>query len=46
MSEIKYWADDPYWTEALNKYGDRKDKGRKKFVIDLTKRLALSLALI
>ena len=41
MSEIKYWANDPYWTEALNKYGDLKDKGRKKFVIDLKKLLAL-----
>ena len=30
-----YWANDPYWTESLDKYCELKDKGKKQFVIDL-----------
>ena len=32
-----YWANDSYWTEALDKYCELKDKGKKLFVIDLEK---------
>jgi hypothetical protein len=35
MDTNYYWANDPYWTEALDKYGELKDKGKKLFVIDL-----------
>jgi hypothetical protein len=37
MDTKYHWANDPYWTEALDKYGELKDKGKKKFVIDLEK---------
>ena len=35
--ENYHWANDSYWTEALNKYSDLKEKGKKQFVIDLDK---------
>ena len=37
MNTDYYWANDPYWTESLNKYSELKDKGKKQFVIDLDK---------
>jgi len=37
MGDGYYWANDHYWTEALDKYCELKDKGKKKFVIDLEK---------
>ena len=37
MDAAYYWANDSYWTEALDKYCELKDKGKKQFVIDLEK---------
>jgi hypothetical protein len=35
MDTNYHWANDPYWTEALDKYCELKGKGKKQFVIDL-----------
>ena len=37
MDANYHWANDPYWIDALNKYCELKDKGKKQFVIDLDK---------
>ena len=37
MDANYYWANDPYWTEALDKYCELKDKGKRQIVIDLEK---------
>ena len=37
MDANYYWANDPYWTDALDKYCELKGKGKKQFVIDLEK---------
>jgi hypothetical protein len=35
--ENYHWANDSYWIEALNRYSELKEKGKKQFVIDLDK---------
>jgi len=35
MDADYHWANDPYWTEALDQYCELKAKGKKQFVIDL-----------
>src|SRR5260221_12396788 len=37
MDTNYHWSNDPYWTEALDKYDEVKAKGKKQFVIDLNK---------
>ena len=32
-----YWANDPYWIDALHKYGELKENGKRQIVIDLEK---------
>jgi hypothetical protein len=34
MPTTRHWADDPYWSEALNRYVDQRRRGRK-ITIDL-----------
>ena len=37
MDEIKHWAEDPYWTDALTKYYELRDKGKKQIILDREK---------
>ena len=37
MNTNHHWSNDPYWTEALDKYSELQNKGKKQFVIDLEK---------
>ena len=34
MATTRHWADDPYWSEALDRYVDQRRRGRK-ITIDL-----------
>ena len=37
MNADYYWANDPYWIDALHKYGELKENGKRQIVIDLEK---------
>ena len=37
MNADYYWANDPYWIDALHKYGELKEIGKRQIVIDLEK---------
>ena len=37
MAANYYWANDPYWIDALNKYCELKENGKRQIVIDLEK---------
>jgi len=37
MNTDYYWANDPYWIDALYKYGELKNNGKRQIVIDLEK---------
>lgn len=31
----RHWAEDPYWTEAADRFSDLRENGAKKLIIDL-----------
>ena len=38
MKKQTHWSEEPYWTEALDKYSKLENKGEKKrFIIDIKK---------